>query len=366
MRVIESRDYIEEARTVTNTFGMKFSKDKIEAIRVSTPDNLIPYVLGYPVYHSRYTELSRADFAAYLGDPHGKASKGYYPLYVTKAYDSMADMSGVTESSDLAPKSEEYLRKIIAMAKEEDIPLVFMISPYQGIIESEQMIFNRCGEIAAEEGIPFLDFNRMYDELGLDPQTDMAEASHLNYRGTGKLSRYLAGWLASNYDLADHRGDETYASWEENAADWKQKDANQMLTEEEGWYDFLQLLSENEGTYTYVIGLTGAYDNGEQPIGEVLSELGVPEEVLEQGGVFIGGVDGGTVLPGGADGSCVLEFTASDLEVKVSGGNQSVVYSGESELKTLNGINVLVYDHFTESLVTAVGFDAENGYTCVH
>lgn len=229
---------------VTNTFGMKFSKDKMEAIRVSTPDNLIPYVLGYPVYHSRYTGAFPGGFRSVSGDPHGKASKGYYPLYVTKAYDSMADMSGVSESNDLAPKSEEYLRKIIAMAKEEDIPLVFMISPYQGIIESEQMIFNRCGEIAAEEGIPFLDFNRMYDELGLDPQTDMAEASHLNYRGTGKLSRYLAEWLASNYDLADHRGDETYASWEENAADWKQKYANQMLTEEEGWYDFLQLLSE--------------------------------------------------------------------------------------------------------------------------
>lgn len=119
VRAIESRDYIEEARTVTNTFGMKFSKEKIENIQVSTPDNLIPYLLGYPVYHSRYTELSRADFAAYLGDPHGKASKGYYPLYVTKPYDSMADMSEITESSDLAPKSEEYLRKIIALAKEE-------------------------------------------------------------------------------------------------------------------------------------------------------------------------------------------------------------------------------------------------------
>lgn len=69
----------------------------------------------------------------------------------------------------------------------------------------------------------------MYDELGLNPETDMAEASHLNYRGTEKLSRYLAGWLASNYDLADHRGDEAYASWDENAADWKQKDLNQAL-----------------------------------------------------------------------------------------------------------------------------------------
>ena len=139
-----------------------------------------------------------------------------------------------------------------------------------------------------------------------------------------------------------------------------------MLTEEEGWYDFLQRLAENDGTYTYVIGLTGAYDNGEQPVGEVLAELGVPQEVLTRGGVFIGGVDGGRALAGGTDGSCVLEFAASDLEVKVSGGNQSIVYSGESALKTLNGINVLVYDHFTGSLVTAVGFDAENGYACVH
>ncbi len=365
VRAIESRDYIEEARTVTNTFGMKLSKNKIEVIRVSTPDNLIPYLLGYPVYHSRYTELSRADFAAYRGDPHGQASKGYYPLYVTKSFDSMADLSEVTDSSDLAPKSEEYLRKIIALAKEEDIPLVFMISPYQGIIESEQRIFNRCGEIAAEEGIPFLDFNQMYDELGLDPQTDMAEASHLNYRGTEKLSRHLASWLASNYDLADHRGDKAYASYDENKADWKQKDANQLLKEEETPRGLLESLCEKGDTYTYVIALTGVWSMDEESVSDALTALGVPEELLEQGGIYIGGVDGGQMLAGGTQSSCVREFTASDLEVRVSGENQSIVYSGESELKTLNGINVLVYDHFTESLVTAVGFDAENAYGCV-
>lgn len=202
------------------------------------------------------------------------------------------------KAATLAPKSEEYLRKIIALAKEEDIPLVFMISPYQGIVESEQMIFNRCGEIAEEEGIPFLDFNRMYDELGLNPETDMAEASHLNYRGTEKLSRYLAGWLVSNYDLADHRDDEAYASWDENAADWKQKDLNQALSEEESWKGLLQKLRENGGTYTYVTGLTGAWDNGEQPVREALEEFGVPEEILDRGGMWIGGVDGGQTLPG--------------------------------------------------------------------
>ena len=272
----------------------------------------------------------------------------------------------MTESSDLAPKSEEYLRKIIALAKEEDIPLVFMISPYQGIVESEQMIFNRCSEIAAEEGIPFLDFNQMYDELDLDPQTDMAEASHLNYRGTAKLSSYLASWLSEHYSLPDHRGDEQYASWEENAEDWKQKDANQELLEEESLPRTLEKMLENNGSYTYVLSLTGGYANGELPETELLRKLGVPEEILSEGGIYIGGAEGSHVLKNGTEEACVLEWIASDLEVKVSGTNQSIVYSNESELKTLNGINILVYDHFTESLVTAVGFDAENEYGCIH
>ncbi len=366
VRAIESRDYIEEARTVTNTFGMRLSKEKIENIRVSTPDNLIPYLLGYPVYHSRYSELTRADFTANLGDPHGKASKGYYPLYVTKSYDSMADMSEVTESSELAPKSEEYLRKIIDLAKEEEIPLVFMISPYQGIIESEQKIFNRCSEIAEEEGIPFLDFNLMYEELGLNPATDMAEASHLNYRGTKKLSSYLATWLSEHYELSDHRGDVKYVSWDENAADWKQKDANQELSEQEGLGNVLTKLLENDGNYTYAIALTGSYGGEDVPKADLLRELGVPEEILSEGGIYLGGADGSQVLKTGTEGVFDLEFTASDLEIKVSGSNQAIVYSGESMLKTLNGVNILVYDHFTESLVTAVGFDAENEYGCVH
>ena len=70
VRAIEDRDYIEEARTVTNTFGMKFSEEKVENLKASTAEeNVADYLLGYPVYHSRYTELSRADFADYGGDP---------------------------------------------------------------------------------------------------------------------------------------------------------------------------------------------------------------------------------------------------------------------------------------------------------
>ena len=41
------------------------------------------------------------------------------------------------------------------------------------------------------------------------------------------------------------------------------------------------------------------------------------------------------------------------------------IYEGESQIRAANGLNILVYDHFTESLVTALGFNADNGYACV-
>ena len=367
VRAIESREHIEEARTITNTFGMRLSEDKIENVRVSTAaENVVDYLLGYPVYHTRYTELSRADFEAYQGDPNGSAWKGYYPLFVTKAFDSMPDMSGVTGSGELSEKSEEYLRKIIALAEEEGIPLVLMVSPYPGIIESEQRIFNRCAEIAAEEGIPFLDFNQMYEELGLDPASDFAEASHLNYRGAQKLSSWLGEWLKEEYNLADRRGGELYESWDQNAADWSQQYENQLVYEEEGWYDLLNLLPESgDGHYTYVISLNGNYDNGEQPLKETLVSTGVPQEIAEQGGAFIDGADGEAALPAGQDGFCHLEFEHSDLEITVSPSGMEFIYEGESQIRAANGINILIYDHFTESLVTALGFDADNGYACV-
>ncbi len=364
VRAIEDREYIEEARTVINTFGMKLSREKYEAIRVSTSDNLVPYLLGYPVYHSRYGELSGEDFECFEKTPKGMAYKGFYPLFATKEFEGFPDMGKVTGSRELAPKTEEYLRKIIELSKEEGIPLVFMVSPYQGIIESEQEIFNRCGEIAGEYGVPFLDFNGLYEELKLDPEEDLAEFSHLNHRGSTKLSAWLAGWLKEEYELPDRRGEAVYESWEQNARMWEQLYANQLLREEAGWYDFLVMLGENSN-YTYLISLDGAYDNGEQPLAEVLSGMGMPSEVIEQGGVWIHGQGEERSFPGQTEISCHVELADSDLLVRKNQGGTQLIFDKENCFKTANGLNILVYDELNQEFVTAVGFDAQQGYGCI-
>ncbi len=364
VRAIEEREYIEEARTVTNTFGMKLSREKYEAIRVSTPDNLVPYLLGYPVYHSRYAELSREDFEPYLGQPMGKDYKGFYPLFVTKKFDGFADMSTVTETSGLSAKTEEYLRKIIELSREEEIPLVFMISPYQGIIESEQKMFNRAKEIAAESDVPFLDFNLLYDELDLDPEEDLAEFSHLNHRGSTKLSAYLADYLADHYGLADHRGEEGYLSWERNLEQWNQMYANQLLKEESDWKNFLQKISQNPN-YTFLISLDGAYDDGEHPVKEELRAMGMPEEIVSGGGIWIHGPETEESFSG-QEAGFHMELADSDLLVRKSSAGTQIMLDGNHYFKTDDGLNILVYDNLTEDFVTAAGFYAPNGYEIIY
>ncbi len=364
VRAIEEREYIEEARTITNTFGMKLSREKYEAIQVSTPDHLVDYLLGFPVYHSRYAELSREDFEPYLGDPNGNVYKGFYPLFATKEYETFSDMSQVTDSRALSPKTEEYLRKIIALSEQEEIPLVFMVAPYQGIVESEQQIFNRAKEIAAEEDVPFLDFNLCYEELGLDPKEDLAEFSHLNHRGSTKLSTWLAQYLKEEYQLPDRRGDALYISWDQNAAVWDQMYQNQILKEEAGWYDFLELISKNPD-YTYLISLDGTFDNGEQPLYETLTSIGMSEEIAAQGGIWIHGPDVEETFSGQEEVNYHLELKKCDWIVRKGLSGVELIVDGENYFKTVNGLNILVYDNKTESFVTAVGFDAENSYNYI-
>ena len=273
-------------------------------------------------------------------------------------------MSEITDSRELEPKTEEYLRRIIALAKEEEIPLVLMVSPYHVDFKEEQQLFNRCGEIAKENGVPFLDFNHLYEELGLDPMEDMAEASHLNHRGSVKFSAWLARWLSEEYDLPDRRGEASHESWEQNALFWEQLCANQKLREETGWYDFLELVTGNPN-YTYLISLDGAYDNKEQPVTEVLSEIGMPGEVVEQGGIWLHTQEGEKSFSGEGDMQYHLELENSDLLIRKNMVETQLIYEGKNCNKVANGLNIWVYDELNQEFVIAAGFDAEQGYACI-
>ena len=202
-------DWIEE-----NIYGMKFSLNKLKMMAVSAEaDKIFDYFPDFVTYHSRYDELDKDDFEYLLKDKEELAVfKGYTP-YMKRV--SFEQPEVVTDKRDgLTLKSEEYLRKVIECAKDNQIQLALIVIPYM-ITQEDKETYNQIMDIAEEYQIMFVDYNDYYEEIGLDFSCDLNDESHLNYWGSSKVSRYIGEYLVGQ-GIQDRRGQEGYESWDEN------------------------------------------------------------------------------------------------------------------------------------------------------
>ena len=206
--------YQPEVWAVTNNYGMHWNMNRIQQLRANTENfkefKRLLFPLG--IMHSRYKELTQNDF----NDENNSINyKGFDYRNTTVEYET-PDVSGMTEQFVFDEKHEIYLRKMIELARENDIPFIVMVTPYV-VTPGEQGYFNYLEEVCKQEGVTYIDFNKMYDELQLDFKRDMAENIHVNFSGSKKLTDYLGNYIVSNYDVTDHRGDPKYSSWDIDA-----------------------------------------------------------------------------------------------------------------------------------------------------
>ena len=207
--------YNDYSRMVKNTIGMRFSLDKVRATMVNAPKELWgDILLGFPTYHTRYTDLKENDFTGYWED-YPECWKGHCEHRGKQAFGT-PDVTGVTEATPLEPKVEEWFLKILDLCEEEDVELLLTCYPFV-ISNMEQSVYLTVEQIANERNIPFINFNTHQELLNLDYGFDFGDENHLNYNGNPKLSAYMAQYLMDNYDLEDKRGtDERYDSWDAN------------------------------------------------------------------------------------------------------------------------------------------------------
>lgn len=216
----EEQEYKDDSRIAKNTFGMKPSANKWEAVRTSAPpEKWADFLLEFPVWHTRYNEIGKGDFKVYGGYMQGCNFKAFYDgigLY-TQVMDVLPDVSGIDGKRELTDKTQEYLIKIMETAGEEDIPIMLIVSPYAGITREDKEIYNKVEEIAEAYGTVLIDFNEKMDEIGLEGTHDFAESSHLNLWGAEKYTSYLGKVLKDRYVIPDRRGNPNYGSWDFNA-----------------------------------------------------------------------------------------------------------------------------------------------------
>ncbi|MBR0429517.1 MAG: hypothetical protein IJK17_05470 [Lachnospiraceae bacterium] len=221
-----------------NTINMRYSKNYIDNmnynIEVAKQDgswdkNLWKNILfHFPVYHSRYKELTMTDFTKvhpelgrYEGSTHVEPQTIPNCVNITE---------GCEEGYD-GIQRREYVDKMIELCKENDVQLLFWISPYWAL-DDYMKVYNTMGDYAAEKNVPYLNFctPKLQEEIGFDYATDMIEYSHVNLDGCYKVTHYLGQYLSEQCGVESRAGDSNYSIYQEISDNWSAKEAELRAT----------------------------------------------------------------------------------------------------------------------------------------
>ncbi len=321
--VIGYEDYDSSDVIIKNTYGLRWSYNKAENMLASIPpDERWDYIPEGQRYHNRYSELTSEDFLKDQGNPLYYDWKGFGCNMDTIPFERV-DVSGVADVGYMSPKSEWYYNHIIELAKQYDIPIEIIIAPYPACNEDEQKVFNKAQEIATEKDVPFLNCNVNPQDIGINYATDFADEEHLNYKGNRKFTKYIGKQILSKYDLPDHRGDEKYQTWENDAAFIRREIANQRFKECESLKEYQELILSAD-IKEYDVFMT--------------QDDSVDETV-----------------------DYYIELPHSDMHVT----NEAVTVGGKEYDLKRNDINIVVYDRITDRVEDYVGFDKANDYLAV-
>ena len=217
--------------------GMKMSSSKIGAINASMTEDesFLSYIFPLLRYHSRISELTEEDFR-YIFERDIVSHNGYLMRTDIEAMTQLPTPSPLADYT-ISETCFDYLDRMKELCDKNDCELILIKSPslYPHWYEEWD---EQIEKYADENGLVYINYIDTMDEMGIDMSVDTYDGGlHLNLYGAEKLSLEFGRMLKENYDLADHRGDETYDKVynEKIKAYYDMIDAQQKELEEYGY-----------------------------------------------------------------------------------------------------------------------------------
>ena len=170
---------------------------------------LIPLV----AYHDRWKNLTANDFAYLFSN-----KRNYFCGFLGYDAEVPQDPAGFLTTEKISVLSEDVknlLERVIDLCHKNGANIAFIKTPLSST-EEQQAYFNAVEEYLLEKNVPFLNGNRVLNEIGINVQTDFIDIVHMNYNGADKFTSYLGKWITENFSFEDHRGDENYAQWQKD------------------------------------------------------------------------------------------------------------------------------------------------------
>ena len=373
-----SSEYDETASAIKNTDGLKWSQTKIDAINASfdTEKTGKQYFFSWLQYHSRYSDLSQNDFYPYQGNEDVyKNHKGFYCYFKTTEVQNK-DYTNESECSILPEKGETYYRMIIELAKSKNIPILITAIPFNADSFNIKYI-NEAQRIAEEYNIPFYNFlKELKNDLALDYKTDFADKQHLNHKGNTKLTRYFGEILKKEYNITDKRNNEKYASWTADAQVYNYQLQNHSVTSLDSVISYLQIF-DNE-RYTIIVtmacnDLQNSESKNKAAAEVIFNAINIKQTDYINGGMWVwqnGEVayfndfsnnDFSKSIRLSKSHTAYVKTELAQLDDETNMYVKRIYINKSKQSKVSNGINIVVFDNFTQSVVDAVGFNFNNG-----
>lgn len=339
--------------------------EQIKNFDIPFKDEGIQLLLKWPLMHDRYKQLTRDDYV--MDMPYINTT--FDPLYSVP--DEEVSIELTDERAPISSVGEDYLNRIIKLCRNNNVQLILFHTPYPAHPFSMAQQ-NTLADIAEKEGIPFLDFNYLQEEIGFEIQSDLArDLNHLNYYGSSKVTGYIGDYLKENYALEDHRNDPKYVDWDKDLKAWENAPVITEFSLAGDIQGFGEVLEKYSKDYVVIMSLCGNYPIGEEQLRGLIDKVIPGSDFFEKGGAMV--VDHGEILfcSDGAptyvfshrfgDADIVVDRQMSNDEYSAllpkENDNDGIEIRLDEYAKVLNGMNITVFDDFTGEVIDSVGVD---------
>lgn len=267
---------------------MPFSIDKLECIyqmHGKIDGEYLSYIFPILRYHERWKEISKQDYV-YMTEDKTYWSKGY--LYTEDTVAELVDLSAyMTEGSTwIDERTIACLDEMVALCQEAGTKLVLFKALRT---EWYQYMTTEIENLALQRNIPYVDYNELVGELGLDMATDFRDANHLNNRGAAKVTSHFGAFLKKHYALPDRREDEGKNSWDEaleyevrlkgDALDFSSvatvTECKEMMDKKEGYVTLITYNGDSD-----LIQYQWMYEAGQEVYAKVWNEDGIEHKKM--------------------------------------------------------------------------------------
>ncbi len=200
-------------RNYTDNVPLDFTK--LEWIMQNAKGNMAEYLFPIMKYHGTWSDLAAEK--KYRQTIRENSKRGYNYLkgilnWTVVFHSPQQSMnSSLQQNADsklpLTELEENSLRELLQYCKDEGLTnVVFARFPHIVINRTYERFerSNTIGDIVAEYGYDYLNFERDIALTGLDEEHDFYNLDHLNIYGQQKFTAFLTDYLKEHYGLAPH------------------------------------------------------------------------------------------------------------------------------------------------------------------